>query len=102
MIGEQLVPDGVRLCTSCGLCCAGALHDTAALDEDEQDAARALGLPLAGDDFALPCPRLAGTRCTVLAERPRVCGRYRCGLLQEVEAGVRRQENFLGQENERS
>src|SRR5690606_5789496 len=38
--------------------------------------------------FALPCPRLNGTICEVYQERPRVCGRYKCQLLQDFEAGV--------------
>ncbi len=81
---------GSELCTRCGLCCTGALHNAAKLDEDEISAATALGLPIlerAKPGFALPCPRLAGTVCTIYGNRPRVCGRYRCGLLQQLEAG---------------
>lgn len=82
---------GSQLCTSCGLCCTGALHDIAALDEDEVAAAQAVGLEIveaAGRfDFALPCPRLEGTRCGIYPDRPRVCGRYRCKLLSDVEDG---------------
>lgn len=86
--------DGSALCTACGLCCTGALHDRAVLDEDEVDGARALGLPVqlpqdlkAG--FRLPCPKLDGTFCTIYTERPRVCARYACRLLQEVRGGER-------------
>ena len=91
MIDAQPLPDGVRLCTSCGLCCTGALHDTAVLDEDEQLSAAALGLPVLEPPdrpaFALPCPQLQGTRCGIYLDRPRVCGRYKCNVLLGVEEG---------------
>lgn len=82
---------GSALCTQCGLCCTGALHNAAVLDPDEIAAARALGLPVLDRDkpgFALPCPRLDGTICTIYGSRPRVCGRYKCQLLQDLEAGA--------------
>src|SRR5688500_2967630 len=75
---------GSALCTQCGLCCTGALHKAAVLDPDEIADARALGLPILDREkpgFALPCPRLDGTVCTIYASRPRVCGRYKCQLL---------------------
>lgn len=82
---------GSQLCTSCGLCCTGALHDVAALDEDEVAAAQAVGLEIVEAsgrfDFALPCPRLEGNWCGIYPNRPRVCGRYRCKLLSDVEEG---------------
>lgn len=81
---------GSELCTRCGLCCTGALHDTAKLDADEVVGATALGLPVVDREspcFALPCPKLEGTLCGIYGNRPRVCGRYRCGLLQKLEAG---------------
>lgn len=82
---------GSALCTECGLCCAGALHKAAVLDADEIADARALGLPVLEREkpgFALPCPRLAGTFCTIYESRPRVCSRYKCQLLQNLEAGA--------------
>ena len=79
------------LCTSCGLCCTGALHDLAALDQDELAPAAALGLPVRAASlphgFALPCPRLDGTSCTIYASRPRVCAAYACQLLEDVRGG---------------
>lgn len=81
---------GSDLCTSCGLCCSGALHTAAVLDDDEIAGARALGLPVLDREkpgFALPCPRLDGAVCTIYLDRPRVCSRYKCQLLQDVEAG---------------
>lgn len=84
-------PLGSQLCTSCGLCCAGALHDTAVLDEDEIEEAGVLGLPVKSGDkaaFGLPCPMLQGTSCGIYGQRPRVCSRYRCKLLQRLETGT--------------
>lgn len=81
---------GSELCTQCGLCCTGALHDRALLEEDELGTAAGLGLPVSNEPkpgFSLQCPKLAGTVCTIYPDRPRVCGRYRCGLLQRLEAG---------------
>ena len=74
----------------CGLCCTGALHDAAVLDPDEVSPALAIGLPVLDREkpgFKLPCPKLEGTMCSIYGNRPRVCGRYRCNLLQEFEAG---------------
>lgn len=80
---------GSDLCTQCGLCCTGALHNAAVLDGDEIERAKELGLPVrdgAKPGFALPCPRLSGTVCTIYPSRPRVCARYKCQLLLDVEA----------------
>ncbi len=82
---------GSSLCTQCGLCCTGALHDRALLDADEVADAERLGLPVRVSDrpvFALPCPKLAGALCSIYADRPRVCSRYKCQLLLNLEAGV--------------
>lgn len=81
---------GSALCTSCGLCCTGALHQAAVLDEDEVAPARTIGLPVlnrAKLSFSLPCPKLEGTCCTIYEDRPRVCKRYRCNLLERLEDG---------------
>lgn len=85
-----VVDSATILCTSCGLCCAGALHHAVLLVDGETDAARALGLDV-GDEgrpvFALPCPRLEGTRCGVYDRRPSSCGYYRCQLLRDLDEG---------------
>jgi hypothetical protein len=50
-----------------------------------------LGLPVLDREkagFALPCPRLQGTVCTIYESRPRVCARYKCQVLLDVEAGA--------------
>ena len=82
---------GSQLCTRCGLCCTGALHDTATAESDEVEALRGRGADIIAVEklyFGLPCPCLRGTRCGIYEERPRVCSRYRCRLLQDTEAGT--------------
>lgn len=86
------------LCTSCGLCCTGALHRDALLYPEEVDSARAQGLDLVDGDrpaFALPCPKLVGTSCSIFASRPRVCGGYKCQLLLDLEGGEATLDNAL-------
>ena len=79
------------LCTRCGLCCSGAIYSSAVLDEDEVGPARDIGLPVLDRPgrpaFALGCPKLAGTQCSIFGHRPRVCGRFRCQLLIDLEEG---------------
>lgn len=76
-----------NLCTRCGLCCLGVIHNAAVLDDDEIAPATAVGLPVLDrpgrPGFALPCPKLAGTTCTIFGHRPRVCGRYMCQVLTD-------------------
>jgi Fe-S-cluster containining protein len=82
---------GSQLCTQCGLCCTGALHDKARAEPDELEGLKARGMHIiAGEQswFSLPCPRLQGTSCGIYADRPQVCSGYRCGLLRQVEDGA--------------
>lgn len=80
-----------ELCTSCGLCCNGALFDYGPLDDDERDTARRTGMRVieAEDEtaFGLPCPQLDGCRCQIYLERPRTCRAYRCETLRAAEDG---------------
>lgn len=85
-----MLSTGSQLCTQCGLCCTGALHNFAVLEPDELEFARELGLNLRGDGqlgFTLPCSYLQGCACTTYDNRPRVCGRYVCQLLDDVSQG---------------
>lgn len=78
---------GSQLCTQCGLCCTGALHNFAVLEPEELDFARELGLTLREDGqpaFSLPCSYLRECTCTTYNNRPKVCGRYVCQLLDDV------------------
>ena len=82
---------GSQLCTQCGLCCTGALHDTASAEPGEVEGLRNRGMQIVKDEkfrFSLPCPQLKGTSCGIYENRPHVCSRYRCQLLRDVEAGA--------------
>jgi len=80
-----------KLCRSCGFCCSGVLHGFVKLASDEVDRIRHLGLAtkrIKGKwAFTQPCPCLADTGCTIYAERPGMCRRYRCKLLKEFLDG---------------
>ena len=84
-------PDGSRLCLACGICCQGALHRWARIEEDEIETAKRLGLTVSsgtkGPVFALPCHLHQEGRCTVYAERPSPCSSYQCKLLRRYLAG---------------
>lgn len=86
-----VMSDESLLCTACGLCCTGALHDAASLGEDEVEPAIAIGLPVLSSAtsprFSLPCPKLSAATCTIYEKRPRVCAAYVCRLLEDVREG---------------
>ena len=85
---DAVLSVGSQLCTQCGLCCTGALHDNAVLEPEELDFARDLGLSLRTDGrpgFALPCKYLRECACTIYTNRPKVCSRYQCQLLDDVQ-----------------
>jgi Fe-S-cluster containining protein len=82
---------GSDLCTQCGLCCTGALHDNAVADPDEVEVLRSQGFKITSTDkhlFPLPCSYFKRMSCSIYDQRPRSCARYRCRLLREVEAGT--------------
>jgi Fe-S-cluster containining protein len=82
--------DGSDLCTHCGLCCHGVLHEWGHLEthEIEPMAALGMGLERRGDNiaFSLPCTRVDGTICSIYEQRPIACRGYRCALLKRYEA----------------
>lgn len=83
------VAQASSLCTDCGLCCTGVLHDAGVLDPDEVSAAAEIGLKMLDHSgrpgFVLPCCKLEGTRCGVFGQRPRVCSRFKCKVLVDFE-----------------
>jgi Fe-S-cluster containining protein len=85
------MPDGSALCLRCGLCCDGTVHAHVPLLREDAEAARRVGLAVHGVGadlhFTLPCPRLADRCCTVYADRPAACRRYRCAVLAKYEDG---------------
>ncbi len=83
---------GTTLCTSCGLCCSGALFPRTVLRPEEVTWAREKRLLSVIDDpvepsFAQPCGLLRDRRCTAYEERPQVCRTFRCKLLKQFEDG---------------
>jgi Fe-S-cluster containining protein len=79
------------LCVACGLCCDGSLFRFLPLGPDPRSAYVALGLEVVEQSgqaaMPLPCPRLEGTACTVYAQRPGGCRRFRCHALHRVATG---------------
>jgi uncharacterized protein len=80
------------LCTDCGLCCTGVIHDAGVLDPDEVAPAAEAGLKLlpasVRTGWAFPCPALQGTLCGIFGRRPRCCSRYKCQVLVDVLDGT--------------
>ena len=79
------------VCLSCGMCCDGTLHLRAALDADERDRYAGSGFEYVELEtrlyFDQPCRQLCGTACSIYAARPKVCRRYRCEIVRDVETG---------------
>lgn len=81
---------GSDLCTACGLCCDGTLFDRVIFEPTDPPAARDL-LPVAGfpqgEGFVQPCTRFEAGCCTIYADRPATCRRYRCRTLAALDDG---------------
>ena len=81
-----------HICTECALCCNGALFDRVPTEADERARLLGLGFVLEPADedivFAQPCPKLDGRCCSVYAERPVTCRKFRCVLLRAHEEGA--------------
>jgi uncharacterized protein len=79
------------LCRSCGLCCNGILFDFVPVEDHESARLQQLGLAIRpAQDGALrfdhPCPKFCGD-CSIYAERPESCKKFRCELLKKMDAG---------------
>lgn len=84
--------DATDLCTSCGLCCGGAVFDTVPVQRAEVDDLIALGLepyedPPGQPRLDLPCRHLRGAMCGIYEQRPSGCRAFRCKLLQGLDDG---------------
>lgn len=80
------------LCQRCGLCCDGNLFDHVSLRGPEVETMRRLSLAVVQREDGTPaisqgCSALNGRTCTVYAERPEGCRRYRCNLLTALAEG---------------
>jgi Fe-S-cluster containining protein len=77
--------DESALCQTCGLCCQGALHRQLALRQEEVPLAETWPVEIVtkgeSSGIQLPCGCLNGLRCSVYANRPQACVKYRCKLL---------------------
>ena len=88
------MPDGSDLCLQCGLCCNGTLFETISILPDERTPLEVLGAPVdtraigSIREMPLPCAALIGATCSIYGARPSTCGRYKCGVLHEYEAGA--------------
>jgi uncharacterized protein len=80
------------LCLHCGMCCDGTLFTQVPLKPAEAQALRERGLTLQEKEDGTPvlpqrCAALDGRCCTVYAERPEACRRYRCQLFNALAEG---------------
>jgi len=83
--------DVTALCTSCALCCNGALFQAVRLDSGEARALKVAGRHLLasaqGPSLPQPCPLLRGSICGAYAERPLGCRRFECDMLRAFRRG---------------
>jgi hypothetical protein len=93
-----------QICVKCGFCCSGLLYDQARLEDGEVDFARAIGLDVGADPrtttgqkkFALPCPHLCGTVCSIYQQsRPKICSHFFCELASKFDRGELSQAESL-------
>jgi hypothetical protein len=80
------------LCQRCGLCCDGNLFTSLPLRRSEVPTLERLALPVVKRSDGTPgleqrCAALQGRCCTVYAERPEACRRYRCFLATALSEG---------------
>ncbi len=79
--------DPTNICLSCGLCCDGTLIGFVELDNEELPALRKL-MDIEDENgngfFLQPCSNFCDG-CTIYANRPKQCGKFKCGLLTAVE-----------------
>ncbi len=79
------------LCTSCGLCCDGSLFSIAPLVPEDGAVTPPLRSHEDDDErfLSLPCRALDSEKCcTVYDHRPRICGAFRCALLDQLDGGI--------------
>ena len=77
---------GSSICTSCGLCCDGAIFATAH-SPDVSDRVALLVHTDSSSTWRLGCTALTNRCCSIYEERPLICRAFKCHLLSSVEAG---------------
>lgn len=86
-IDSEPMDEASTLCTSCGLCCDGSLFSIAPLVPEDGSVVAPLRSHEDADEryLSLPCPALDSEKCcTVYGYRPRICGAFRCALLDRL------------------
>ncbi len=74
------------LCRACGFCCDGTIYTCVPVDAE--DATRLhLDVVDGAGRLVQPCDHLRGTSCAIYEARPKACARYRCRLLERLDAG---------------
>mgnify|MGYP000561683284 CR=1 FL=1 len=76
--------DSSNICLSCGLCCDGMLIGFVQLDPKEVPTLREVMKIEEENLFLQPCDKYCDG-CTIYAERPANCIKFKCGLLKSVE-----------------
>ena len=79
--------DSSNICLSCGLCCDGTLLGFVQLEQKEVPALREI-MEIEEENneniFLHPCDKYCNG-CTIYADRPENCRKFKCGLLNNVE-----------------
>lgn len=79
--------DSSNICLSCGLCCDGTLIGFVELENEELPAVKMV-MDIEDENgngfFLQPCNKYCDG-CTIYANRPKQCGKFKCGLLNSVE-----------------
>jgi hypothetical protein len=79
--------DSSNICLSCGMCCDGTLIGFVQLDQKEVPALRKV-MEIEEENneniFLQPCDKYCNG-CSIYADRPANCIKFKCGLLKKVE-----------------
>ena len=93
MVERSELDNGNKLCMQCGMCCTGRVFDRVEVtDPSNITYLENAGFKLEKDDkgnphFSLPCVAHRSNCCAVYENRPSVCAKFRCNLLERYLAG---------------
>jgi len=90
---EKIAPAAEQqICVKCGFCCDATMFPKALLSPGERGSLpekieQSSYSDVDGEYFSLPC-KYFDKKCTIYtSDRANVCGKYRCQLLKDFEAG---------------